>query len=271
MVHRYRSGGVPDSPAGERAAADLELQRAADATIAAVKAHFDQRQVSLALQEIWSLIGPVNKYIVEREPWKLAKDAAHADLLDRSLYHAADTLRIVAALIEPVMPETAVRIRGMLGVQAEPWTGLASGTLVPGTQLGAVEPLFPRIEKTIEELRSMTTGNESAPTPSPSAPGPSTAAPATSVPPAAAAPAAAPTAAAASDGHIAIDDFMKVELRVAKVLEAEAVPKSKKLIKLRVDVGTEQRTILAGIAEAYKPEQLVGRTIVVVANLKPGR
>ena len=269
MVHRYRSGRVPDSPAGERAAADLELQRAADATIAAVKAHFDQCQVSLALQEIWSLIGLVNKYIVEREPWKLAKDAAHADLLDRSLYHAADTLRIVAALIEPVMPETAVRIRGMLGVQAEPWTVLASGTLVPGTQMGAVEPLFPRIEKTIEELRSMTTGNESAPTPSPSAPGPSTAAPATSVPPAAAAPAAAPTAAPASDGHIAIDDFMKVELRVAKVLEAESVPKSKKLIKLRVDVGTEQRTILAGIAEAYKPEELVGRTIVVVANLKP--
>ena len=115
----------------------------------------------------------------------------------------------------------------------------------------------------------MTTGNESAPTPSPSAPGPSTAAPATSVPPAAAPPAAAPAAGPASDGHIAIDDFMKVELRVAKVLEAEAVPKSKKLIKLRVDVGTEQRTILAGIAEAYKPEELVGRTIVVVANLKP--
>lgn len=109
----------------------------------------------------------------------------------------------------------------------------------------------------------MTTGNESAPTPAPSA-----AAPATSVP-AAATPAAAPAAAPASDGHIAIDDFMKVELRVAKVLEAEAVPKSKKLIKLRVDVGTEHRTILAGIAEAYTPDQLVGRTIVVVANLKP--
>jgi methionyl-tRNA synthetase len=73
----------------------------------------------------------------------------------------------------------------------------------------------------------------------------------------------------ASDGHIAIDDFMKVELRVAKVLEAEAVPKSKKLIKLKVDAGTDQRTILAGIAEAYKPEELVGRTIVIVANLKP--
>jgi methionyl-tRNA synthetase len=257
MVHRYRAGLVPGSPAHERAAPDLELQRATDATIAAVKAYFSQHQVSLALQEIWSLIGLVNKYIVEREPWKLAKDAAQADLLDRSLYHAADTLRVVAALIEPVMPETAARIRGMLGIQGESWTVLASGTLVPGTQMGAVQPLFPRIEKTIEELRGMTTGNESAPT-SP-APAAEPAAPDTQ----------GPSGVPSSDGHIAIDDFMKVELRVAKVLEAEAVPKSKKLIKLRVDVGTEHRTILAGIAEAYTPDQLVGRTIVVVANLTP--
>ena len=274
MVHRYRSGRVPGSPAGERAAADLELQRATDATIAAVKAHFDQCQVSLALQEIWSLIGLVNKYIVEREPWKLAKDAAHASLLDRSLYHAADTLRVVAALIEPVMPETAVRIRGMLGVEAETWTALASGTLVSGTQMGGVQPLFPRIEKTIEELRSMTTANEPSaqpPAPSTPTPAPPAATPAAAPPAPAAAPPAAPALSGppSTDGYIAIDDFMKVELRVAKVLEAEAVPKSKKLIKLRVDVGTEQRTILAGIAEAYKPEELVGRTIVVVANLKP--
>ncbi|HET9888272.1 MAG TPA: methionine--tRNA ligase subunit beta, partial [bacterium] len=82
-------------------------------------------------------------------------------------------------------------------------------------------------------------------------------------------PAPTPAAAPSSDGHIAIDDFMKVELRVAKVLEAEAVPKSKKLIKLKVDAGSDHRTILAGIAEAYKPEELVGRTIVIVANLKP--
>jgi methionyl-tRNA synthetase len=101
------------------------------------------------------------------------------------------------------------------------------------------------------------TGNESAPPPAQAAAAP-TAPAATTAP-----------AAPAGDGHIAIDDFMKVELRVAKVLEAEAVPKSKKLIKLKVDAGTDRRTILAGIAEAYKPEELVGRTIVIVANLKP--
>ncbi|HVQ16766.1 MAG TPA: methionine--tRNA ligase subunit beta, partial [Vicinamibacterales bacterium] len=195
--------------------------------------------------------------------WVLAKDAANAATLDRTLYHAADTLRVIAALVDPVMPDAAGRIRGMLGIDsAEPWTSLQVGTLAAGAQLRPVEALFPRIEKTIEELRGMTTSNE--PTPAP---------PATPATPAPAAPAstAAETPAPAADSRISIEDFMKVELRVAKVLEAEAVPKSKKLVKLKVDVGTEHRTIVAGIAEAYPPDQLVGRTIVIVANLKPAK
>ena len=260
MVHRYREGRVPASPEGTREPADREIQNAAEATIAAVKDHFAANEVSLALQQVWSLIGSVNKYIVEREPWKLAKDDARHDVLDRTLYHAADTVRVVAALVEPVMPDSAGRIRTMLGITGEPWTTLAAGALNPGSQLGAVEPLFPRIEKTVEELRGMTTANDSTPVPQPP--------PASAAPPPAAAPAAV---VASTDGRIAIDDFMKIELRVAKVLEAEAVPKSKKLIKMKVDVGIEQRTIVAGIAEAYQPEQLVGRTIVIVANLKPAK
>jgi len=147
----------------------------------------------------------------------------------------------------------------MLGVEQEPWTGLKAGTLRAGTRLGTIEPLFPRIEKTIEELRAMS--DSATPSPDP-------------VPAAGAAPAAPPVvagAAPAEDSRLSIDQFMNVELRVAKVLEAEAVPKSKKLLKLRVDVGTEQRTIVAGIAEAYQPDQLVGRSIVIVANLKPAK
>jgi methionyl-tRNA synthetase len=228
--------------------------------IDAVKASFQAYQVSQALQDAWTLVRQVNKYIVEREPWKLAKDVKNADVLNQTLYRGADALRVIAALVEPVMPDAAGRIRRMLGLGAETWTALRAGSLSPGTKLGDVEPLFPRLEKTVEELRTMSTGNESTPTPPAPAPATPVARPA--------APAVAP-ATPASDGHIAIDDFMKVELRVAKVLEAEAVPKSKKLIKLKVDAGTDQRTILAGIAEAYKPEELVGRTIVIVANLKP--
>jgi len=259
MVHRYRDGVIPEAPAARAQDLDRELDAAVTTTIDAVKANFAANQVSLAIQDTWTLVRHVNKYIVEREPWKLAKDVARTDLLNQTLYRGADALRVIAALVDPVMPDAAARIRRMLGVNSEPWTTLRVGSLAPGTRLGDVEPLFPRIEKTVEELRAMT-GSESAPAPAPAdqgaAPKAGAAAPAASEEPAA-------------NGHIAIDDFMKVDLRVAKVLEAEAVPKSKKLIKLKVDVGTDQRTILAGIAEAYKPEELVGRTIVVVANLKP--
>ena len=273
MVHRYRDGVIPEAPTERAQPLDRDLATAVSTAIDAVKANFQACQVSLALQDTWTLVRHVNKYIVEREPWKLAKDVTNTDVLNQTLYHGADALRVIAALVDPVMPDAAARIRRMLGVTSEPWTTLRAGGIAPGTKLGDVEPLFPRIEKSLEELRNMSTGNESAPTPPPAAP--SAAAP--SVTPAAAAPApnSAPSVGPvlpnrpASDGHIAIDDFMKVELRVAKVLEAEAVPKSKKLLKLRVDVGTEHRTILAGIAEAYTPDQLVGRTIVVVANLKP--
>jgi methionyl-tRNA synthetase len=262
MVHRYRDGLIPDAPSEAAQTLDRELDTAVATAIDAVKANFQAHQVSLALQDTWTLVRQVNKYIVEREPWKLAKDSKNTEVLNQTLYHGADALRVIAALVDPVMPDAAARIRRMLGVNVESWTTLRASTLVPGTKLGDVEPLFPRIEKTVEELRNMSTGNESTPTPPPAPAAVAPAAPA----PAAPAPAAA---APAGDGHIAIDDFMKVELRVAKVLEAEAVPKSKKLIKLKVDAGTDQRTILAGIAEAYKPEELVGRTIVIVANLKP--
>ena len=273
MVHRYRGGRVPDSPAGDRDPLDRDLVAASDTTIESVTSGFRAVQVSQALQDTWALVRHVNKYIVERAPWVLAKDEANSAILDRTLYHAADTLRVIAALVEPVMPDAAGRIRSMLGIDAaESWTALKAGTLASGTQLRQVEALFPRIEKTVEELRSMTTSNESPatpPAPASTTQAASTAPAAAAVPATAAAPAAPP--AQTTDSRISIDEFMKVELRVAKVLEAEAVPKSKKLVKLKVDVGTEQRTIVAGIAEAYPPDQLVGRTIVIVANLKPAK
>src|SRR5262249_46079478 len=132
--------------------------------------------------------------------------------------------------------------------------------------------LFPRIEQTVEELRQMSTNEPPAGTPAPAAPGtaPSTA-PGTAAPSTAPGTVAPGTVAPVGAATISIDDFMKVELRVAKVLAAERVPKSKKLLKLLVDVGTEQRPIVAGIAEAYEPEALIGRTIAVVFNLQPAK
>ena len=115
--------------------------------IDAVKANFQAFQISLALQDTWELVRRVNKYIVEREPWTLAKDVTNTDVLNQTLYHGADALRVIAALVDPVMPDAAARIRRMLGVTSEPWTTLRAGALAPGTKLGDVEPLFPRIEK----------------------------------------------------------------------------------------------------------------------------
>ena len=243
MVHRYSKGTVPELHQTARDNLDVMLENQLNATIAGVKQDFETFQITLALQKIWELIRSVNQYIVKREPWTLAKRPEHRPTLDATLYHASDALRVTAALIDPVMPKTADRIRRMLGVPQELWTDLRAGTLQPGTPLGPTEPLFPRIEKSLEELRGMATQDASQPS----------------------------EKAAAEDARISIDDFMKVDLRVAKVLEAEAVPKSKKLLRLKVDTGRDQRTIVAGIAEAYQPEQLVGRTIVVVANLQPAK
>jgi methionyl-tRNA synthetase len=243
MVHRYSGGTVPEP--GQPPSDDLDalLDSQLNATIASVRQDFEAFQISLALQRIWELIRSVNQYIVKREPWTLAKHQERRPQLEATLYHASDALRVTAGLIDPVMPGTAERIRRMLGVEQEPWTNLRAGTLQAGTRFGPTEPLFPRIEKSLEELRGMSTQDASQTS----------------------------GQAAPEDARISIDEFMKVDLRVAKVLEAEAVPKSKKLIKLKVDTGRDQRTIVAGIAEAYQPEQLIGRTIVVVANLQPAK
>jgi len=259
MIVRYCDGIMPTPAAGNDLdrALEADIQR----TIEAARSGFARFELSVALQAIWDvLVRDVNQYIVKREPWKLAKRAEDRGLLETTLYHSADALRVIAVLVDPVMPEAAERIRRMLGLQQEQWTDLKANTLRAGTRLGPIEPLFPRIEKTVEELRAMTSEGEQKPiggAGTVSAPGATQAVGAGSTP--------------AEDNRISIDEFMKVELRVAKVLEAEAVPKSKKLMKLKVDVGNEQRTIVAGIAEAYQPEQLVGRTIAIVFNLKPAK
>jgi methionyl-tRNA synthetase len=266
MVARYCEGTVPRADAASETAIDADLRQAVATAIEVTLAEAVRVDFSAALRGIWELISALNKYIVVREPWSLAKTPEGRPLLETTLYNAADALRVVSALVEPVMPRSSRRIRAMLGTADESWVDLRPGTLAPGTRLGAIEPLFPRMEKTVDELRAMS--DSAAPNP----PAPSSA-------PAPAAPAAAPAAAAgdkitpaaAGGEKISIDDFMKVELRVAKVLAAEKVPNSRKLVKLSIDVGTEQRTLVAGIAEAYEPEQLVGRTIVMVFNLKPAK
>lgn len=283
MVHRYCGGVVP---AAGQAFRDREHEKAlaavADRAIDARASLVDSFQLSAALREIWALIGETNRYIVAREPWALARDPAKAPELHTALYVAADTLRIVAELIRPFMPGTAERTLTMLGVHPAPdsWASLRRGDLASGTRLGETAALFPRIEQTVEELRQMATNDEGRPKVDTTAsssegirlkPDPTSAGAPASPEGIRLKPDPTIVGAAPTSDRISIDDFMKVELRVAKVLAAERVPKSTRLLKLSVDVGTEQRTIVAGIAEAYEPETLVGRTVVVVFNLKPAK
>jgi len=271
MIHRYFDGLVPGEDVGlARRTEELALGNQTEALIHSVRSAVGSFQFSSALREIWDAIGGVNRYLVLRQPWALAKDHSKRDALATVLYVSADSVRVFAELIRPFMPATAERTLRMLGIEpaAQSWTGLERGTLQPGTRLGAIEQLFPRIEQSVEELRQMTNEppNPSAPSTVPDTPASGTALDAAA--PGTASGTVAPNTSAPVD-RMTIDDFMKIELRVAKVLAAERVPKSKKLIKLLVDAGTEQRTLVAGIAEAYEPEALVGRSVVIVFNLRP--
>ena len=272
LLHRTCGGRVPTPDARLLEREDEQkVVAAAAALIGQVKMAVASFQFSVALRDIWDLVGATNRYIVAREPWRLAKDEDRRAELETSLYVPADALRVIAELLRPFMPTTAERLLAMLGQVAAPasWLTLETGTLIPGRTLGETVPLFPRMELTVEALRQM--ADETSNTPEQPAvlvaaepgAGESAAAPAVAAP---AAPAPAPAA-----ELISYDDFMKIDLRVAKVLEAERVPKSKKLMKLLVDTGVDQRTIVAGIAEAYEAEALVGRTIAIVFNLKPAK
>jgi methionyl-tRNA synthetase len=281
MIQRSCGGVVPGVDLREEG--DATLAARTNAVIAAATHAAEGFDFSAALREVWSLISDLNKYIVTREPWALAKKPEARPLLDATLGNAADVLRVVAALVEPVMPSTSVRIRRMLGIEAESWVGLTAGSHGFQTRLGPIEPLFPRMDHTVAELRQMAGPPPAATTPAKETPvtneqqPPAVPAPSAPAPEPVAAPAAQPAAPAAPasawpmDQRISIDDFMKIDLRVARVTAAERVPNSKKLVKLEIDLGSEQRTLVAGIAEAYEADTLVGRHVAIVANLKPAK
>jgi methionyl-tRNA synthetase len=255
---------------------------------------FDDYQFSRALESAWSLIGAVNKYLVDEEPWIVAEKEGEESRsrLATILYTAAEALRIVTALAHPVLPESTAKIWTQLGLGEISKFNLGElkwAQLPLGGKLGKVEPVFPRADKTsIERMQQMeqeraaqaasTTSSSptaSAATPAPAGEGARAGQPATQAAhgptDAAPAPKAAPPAQAApaADGKISIDDFMKVELRVGQVKAAEKVKGADKLLRLEVDIGTEVRQLVAGIALAYKPEDLIGRKVVIVANLQP--
>jgi methionyl-tRNA synthetase len=289
MITRYFRGEVPyPSPGAARKPADDAIAEAARQSIADFNSFFDDYQFSRALEAAWSLVSAVNKYIVENEPWALGEkqDEASRARLATVLYTCAEALRIVTVLAHPVIPEATTRIWAQLGLSnlpKFPLQDLQWGQLHLGTKLGKVEGVFPRADKfAVERMQKMEEALHGAGAPKPAdktappaseKPAPPAATPAGSGAqagqPATQAAAGPPKAAATPDGKITIDDFTKVELRVGVVKLAEKVKGADKLLRLEVDIGTEVRQVVAGIAEAYAPESLVGRKVVIVANLAP--
>jgi methionyl-tRNA synthetase len=274
MARNYCDGKVPPKPGLPPAGAvGFEAVFQTDAAIGSptglrqgVLDRYEQLDFAAGLGAIWSWISQLNQRIVQQAPWEMAKDPSRREELDAFLYRLLEGIRVSAVLVGPVMPRAAARILVMLGIsRTEPsFADLDWGHLVPGTSLGAIEPLFPRLDKTAPGAAALgpSTTNKEKPVSESTPPKLSESASPAPVPP-------APHVAVAD--KIDIADFAKVELRVAQVLEAEKIPGSKKLLKLQVDLGDEKRQIVAGIAESYAPEVLVGRKVVIVANLKPAK
>jgi methionyl-tRNA synthetase len=275
MIAKYRDGKVPSGRIAEenyllarRAGIDPDGQE-----IVSVVEHardeflrrFDNYEFSHALEILWTVIAKIDKMITDTKPWVLAKDETQSDTLNAVLYRSAETLRWLCVMLYPVMPDSSEKIYRQLGLSGpveglDPAT-LQWGELEAGSVTGEAEAVFPRMDKTkvMSEIKVDVTPDAVQPS------GPDTAL-AKHAP-------AAPEALPGESGDerfITIDDFAKVELRVGEIIVAERVPKADKLLRFEVELGEEKpRQILAGLAEYYEPEKLVGRKVVVVANLRP--
>jgi methionyl-tRNA synthetase len=234
--------------------------------------HFENLAFSKALETAWSVVARVDKMITDAKPWDLAKDENQKQTLGVILYRAAESLRWLSVLLHPVMPDASRAIWSQLGLEGSPAqidpSALKWGELKEGTTIGEVQPVFPRIDKakTMSEINAdgKPSGVHATEADAVAANTASETQPAPPMKHATEADAVGVTS------FIEIDDFAKVDLRVGQVLSAERVPKADKLLLLKIDVAEEQpRQILAGIAQYYEPEKLVGRKVVIVANLKP--
>lgn len=251
MIDKYREGVVPSGEIDDAgfiqakrsgiAVDDQEIAAIAELARDEFLRHFDEFEFSLALEAAWRFIARVDKFITEAAPWNLAKDESNNETLNAVLYRSMESLRWLAVMLYPVMPESSSSIWRQLGLEGTPSdvdpASLVWGGLTAGTTIGAAEALFPRMEasKIMEEIEKEKEKD-----------------------------------AEPEIDYISIDDFLKVELRVGLVLEAGPMEKSDKLLKCLVDVGEkEPRQILAGLALYYKPEELVGKKVLIAYNLKP--
>ncbi len=265
MIERYFGGEIPKPAPARGGETDApSTAEFANEALTKVMHLYDRFSFSMALETIWEIVAMIDKYITVEKPWALAEKPEDRDHLATVLYTAAEGLRIVTALAHPVLPQATQKIWNQLG-QIEPLSGvqldqLVWGQLKPGTKTGKPEGIFPRVDKseTIARIEAMEQEQNKPPE-----------TPAAAAPSAATGTGAAAAPAVAASAKIGIEDFAKVEMRVGQVKTAERVAGADRLLQLQVDIGDEVRQIVAGLALAYKPEELVGRKVVVVTNLQP--
>lgn len=254
MIEKYHGGVVTN--AGVSEAVDEDLIALVNSTVANFEKDMDAMEINSAIKGVWALISRANKYIDETGPWILAKDEAKAARLQTVMYNLAETLRVVAILVAPFIPSTSPKIYTQLGLEVPAEFLLADAVFgkMEGTKVQKGDPLYPRIE--IAEDGATIIGGKRYEA-KVEAPAPAVEEPKVEMEP--------------IKEEITIDAFEKIDLRVGTVKAAEKVKKSKKLLKLQVMIGEEERTIVSGIAQHYEPEALIGRNVIVIANLAPAK
>lgn len=253
MVNKYKGGTLP-AYLKDATPFDASLVDLVEATVVKVEDAMEDMEFSVALTAIWQLVSRTNKYIDETQPWVLAKNEEHAEQLGAVLYHLAESLRHISIMIQPFMTKTPQKMWEQLGIQKEDttWESLHSfGVLSEGTTvIKKGTPVFPRLDykeevtHIIEDMGGVAKEEESEP-------------------------AEEEETQESESNEITIDEFHKVELKVAEVTAAEPVKKADKLLKIQLELGGESRQVVSGIAEHYTPEELVGRKVICVTNLKP--
>ena len=247
MVEKYFGGVIPAEQEGGEF--DEDLEQTVLGSVAKAEDFIEKFQFSNALAEIWKGISRANKYIDETTPWVLAKDESKKARLASVMYHLVESLRIVSVLIQPFMPETPAKMQAQLGLTDAAhtqWeTASVWGVTPAGTKVQKGEIIFPRIdmEKELAEIAAIAEAAKPKEEPKPEVP--------------------------EFKPEVSIDDFEKLDLRVAKVLACEPVKKSNKLLVFQLDLGREKRQVVSGIAKHYKPEELIGKQVIMIANLKP--
>lgn len=252
MIEKYFNGVIPDY-AGSVGEFDESLLQTNRETITKYEEAMEKMEFSVALSSVWQLVSRTNKYIDETQPWALAKDEAKKNELASVMVHLAESLRRIGILLQPFLTRTPNGVFKQLGMNDDAlktWESLETfGNIPSGTKVEKDAPLFPRLE-IAEEVEFIKTKMQGGTAPSPAAEEKKEEKP-------------------EELAEIAIDDFMKIDLRVAEVIQAEPIKKADKLLKLQLDLGYEKRQVVSGIAQYYKPEELVGRKVICITNLKP--